>query len=74
MAKYLLRNDSLWNKADSTIINAMHLGKEKWVSLKKTIPVYIKYFTAWIDKDGVLNFRYDIYKHDLKMQEKLFNK
>lgn len=74
MAKYLLRNDSLWNKADSTITNAMHLGKEKWVSLKKTIPVYIKYFTAWIDKDGVLNFRYDIYKHDLKMQEKLFNK
>lgn len=74
LAKYLLRNDSLWNKADSTINNAMHLGKEKWVTLKESVPVYIKYFTAWVDKEGVLNFRDDIYKHDLKMKEKLFNR
>lgn len=72
MAKYLLRNDSLWNKSDTTITNAMHAGKEKWVALKQPIPVYIKYFTAWVDQDGLLNFRDDIYKHDLKMKEKLF--
>ena len=52
----------------------MHLSKEKWVTLKKGIPVFVVYFTAWVDKDGSLNFRKDIYGHDAKMSEKLFAK
>ncbi len=52
----------------------MHLAKEKWVGLKKTIPVFLVYFTAWVDKNGVLNFRKDIYGHDEKMAAKLFSK
>ncbi|MDE3251681.1 MAG: L,D-transpeptidase family protein, partial [Bacteroidota bacterium] len=69
-ASYLLRNDSAWN--DSTIDEAMHLAKEKWVSLQKPVTVYIVYFTAWVDADGRLNFRKDIYGHDKKMEAKLF--
>jgi murein L,D-transpeptidase YcbB/YkuD len=72
-AQYLLREDSiLWNS--NKIDSAMHLTKEKWVSLKKTIPVFLVYFTAWVDKNGVLNFRKDIYGHDEKMAAKLFSK
>ena len=52
----------------------MHLSKEKWVSLPKSIPVFIVYFTAWVDKRGQLNFRDDIYGHDKKMSEKMFVK
>lgn len=71
-AEYLLRDDSLvWTK--NKIDSSMHLAKEKWVTLKKSIPVYLVYFTAWVDKDGVLNFRKDIYGHDQKMVDKLFN-
>lgn len=70
MAAYLLRQDSIWN--DRAIDSAMHLKKEKWVALKKAVPVFIVYFTAWVDKNGELNFRKDIYKHDEKMAKKLF--
>jgi murein L,D-transpeptidase YcbB/YkuD len=52
----------------------MNLTKERWVTLKKTIPVLIVYFTAWVDKSGELNFRKDIYGHDEKMALKLFTK
>ena len=71
-AQYLLRNDKTWteNKIDS----AMHLSKEKWVTLPKGIPVFLVYFTAWVDKEGQLNFRKDIYGHDAKMEAKLFEK
>ncbi|MBR2648353.1 MAG: L,D-transpeptidase family protein [Sediminibacterium sp.] len=72
-AQYLLREDSaIWNS--NKIDSAMHLAKEKWVGLKKTIPVFLVYFTAWVDKNGVLNFRKDIYGHDEKMAAKLFSK
>lgn len=70
MAEYLLRDDSSWTS--SKIDSAMHLNKEKWVTLKKSIPVFIVYFTAWVDQQGELNFRKDIYKHDEKMGLKLF--
>ena len=70
LAQYLLRTDSSWTP--EKIDSAMHLKKEKWVSLKKTVPVFIVYFTAWVDQDGQLNFRKDIYKHDEKMATKLF--
>jgi murein L,D-transpeptidase YcbB/YkuD len=72
MAEYLLRNDKTWNSQN--IDSAMHLAKEKWVTLNKSVPVYIVYFTAWVDKSGTLNFRNDIYGHDQKMSEKLFTR
>jgi len=40
--------------------------KKQYVTLKQTIPVFIGYFTAWVDEDGLLNFRDDIYGHDEK--------
>ncbi len=70
LAEYLLRSDESWTS--EKIDSAMHLQKEKWVTLKKGIPVLITYFTAWVDKDGQLNFRKDIYGHDEKMRMKLF--
>jgi len=51
----------------------MNAGKEKYVTLKETIPVFIGYFTAWVDRAGKLNFRDDIYGHDKEMAEHLFS-
>ena len=71
-AQYLLRADTAGVWTSSVIDSCMKLTKEKWVTLQKTIPVYIVYFTTWVDENGKLNFRNDIYKHDEKMAAKLF--
>jgi L,D-transpeptidase YcbB len=52
----------------------MNAGKEKYVTLKSTVPVFLGYFTAWVDEVGKLNFRDDIYGHDKKLAEHLFSK
>jgi murein L,D-transpeptidase YcbB/YkuD len=51
----------------------MKKNSEKWVSLDKPVPVFISYFTAWVDRNGLLNFREDIYGHDKKMADRLFH-
>ena len=50
----------------------MHSGKEKYVTLKNPVPVFIGYLTAWVDWQGKLNFRKDIYKRDQALGEMLF--
>jgi len=70
LAEFLLRNDTAWNEIRiDTLMNSL---KEKWVTLPRTIPVVITYFTAFVDDEGVLNFRKDIYKHDERLADKLF--
>jgi L,D-transpeptidase YcbB len=71
-AQYLLRNDTTFTS--EKIDSLLHLKKDKWVALKKTIPVFLVYFTSWVDNKGQLNFRKDIYGHDAKMIDKLFDK
>lgn len=71
-AQYLLRTDTAKIWKSRVIDSCMQLQKEKWVDVKKPVPVFIVYFTAWVDKNGVLNFRKDIYDHDKRMGEKLF--
>ena len=62
LAIELLKDDPKWTP--DRIDKAMHAGKENWVSLKKKVPVYIGYFTAWVDRKGNLNFYKDIYGRD----------
>ncbi len=64
LAQYLLKDRQEW--PDTEILRAMSSGSEKWVKLDKKIPVSIIYYTAWVDKYGVLNFRDDIYGHDMQ--------
>ncbi len=33
------------------------LGQTTDITLSKKVPVYIDYYTAWVDDNGVLNFR-----------------
>lgn len=70
LAKYLLRHDESWT--DKEIKKAMNRSTEKWVTLPEPIPVFIVYFTSWVDKEGLLHFRDDIYGHDKKMKKHLF--
>ena len=70
MAEWLLRNDPQWNT--EKIIAAMNQTTEKAVKLKEAIPVFIIYYTAWVDEDGQLNFRDDVYQHDSELIKKMF--
>lgn len=70
LANYLLRDNPEWTP--QKIKEAMMLGKEKWVTLKTPVPVYISYYTSWVGPNGLLNFREDIYDHDKEMAEHLF--
>jgi len=72
LAKFLLRNDTSYT--DEKITTLMQSGKQKYVTLKTKVPVFIAYFTAWVDRKGKLNFREDIYHHDEKMKQIMFEK
>jgi L,D-transpeptidase YcbB len=65
LAQYLLRNDPNWN--DEKITAAMNSRKEQYVTLKNTVPVFISYFTAWVDRQGKINFRNDVYNRDSRL-------
>jgi murein L,D-transpeptidase YcbB/YkuD len=70
MAEYLLRNDPDWTP--EKIAEAMNAKEQKVVKLKNKAEVFITYYTAWVDEEGRLNFRQDVYEHDKKIKEKLF--
>jgi murein L,D-transpeptidase YcbB/YkuD len=70
LAVYLLKEDPQWT--ESKITEAMKSGKEKYVTLKNPVPVFIGYLTAWVDLRGKLNFRKDIYNRDKPLGEMLF--
>jgi len=42
-------------------------GGEAWTNLDQHIPVHIAYFTAWVDDDGELQLREDVYGHDKRL-------
>lgn len=70
MAEWILRDEANWDQ--EKIISAMHAGKEKWVGVSKDVNVFIGYFTAWVDAQGKLNFRDDVYGHDKVLGEAMF--
>lgn len=72
LAEWILRKDTTWNR--DKIVEAMNAGKEKYVEVKEKIPVIIGYFTAWVDAEGRLQLRKDIYGHDEALAAKLFLK
>lgn len=62
LAEFLLKNSKNWDT--DKINNAMHSGREQYVTLKDKVPVFIAYFTAFTDRNNTLNFRKDIYNRD----------
>jgi murein L,D-transpeptidase YcbB/YkuD len=46
-------------------------ASEKSIGLTKKIPIHLVYLTSWVDEDGRLQFREDIYNYD-KIQKELY--
>ena len=70
LALYLLRKNKNWNK--EKVDQVLQTSKETGIALKPNLPVYIVYFTAWVDTEGNLNFRNDIYNLDEKLAIDIF--
>jgi murein L,D-transpeptidase YcbB/YkuD len=47
-------------------------GKTTEVRLEQHIPVFIDYFTAWVNDEGTINFRNDVYDKDKILKKYLF--
>ncbi len=41
--------------------------KNKWIPLENKIPVYVEYHTVWVDNEGIVQFRNDIYGYERKL-------
>ncbi len=61
LAEYLLTEQNWDRKKLATIIES---GQRKIIVLKNAIPVHLVYYTAWVDEEGEVNFREDIYGKD----------
>lgn len=72
LADYILGRDARWQGKD---IRQILEGEPKQIlRLKKHIPVHILYFTAWVDEQGVVNFREDVYNRDREVLGALHQK
>jgi murein L,D-transpeptidase YcbB/YkuD len=69
LAYALLEDDPKWTK--EKIDAAMNKGKETWYNLDRKVPVYIGYFTSWVDQNGVVHFYKDVYSRDDRLAEVL---
>lgn len=62
LAAWLLADTPGWSP--SSIAAVKQSGERKDVRLKKPVPLYFAYLTAWATPDGVIQFRRDLYDRD----------
>jgi len=69
LAEYVLRGDPEWTPEN--IRDALDKSFDQIVRLPEAIPVNVLYWTAWVDEDGSVQFRKDIYGQDRPLEEAL---
>ena len=72
LANAILKNDPNWTS--EKIDAAMNSDTETMYTLKNKIPVYIGYFTSWVDDQGIIHFYEDIYGRDERLASLIFAK
>jgi len=65
LAEFVLAGRPEWTPAH--IDEALHSGKRQRVNLAQELPVYLIYWTAFVNDDGV-QFRNDLYNHDPQLE------
>lgn len=61
LGEALLGSDG-WTKAKLEAVR--DTGERRVIKLSKPLPVHLTYLTAWVNKDGSVHFRSDIYERD----------
>ncbi len=65
LARYLLADDERWSRAG--LEAAIAQGRPLGLTLPQPIPIYLTYWTAWVDEGGLLQLRDDIYGRDQRL-------
>jgi murein L,D-transpeptidase YcbB/YkuD len=62
LAEYVLKGDPKWNR--EMLLAEIDKWSEQTVRLLEPIPVHILYWTSWVEAEGTVHFREDIYGRD----------
>ena len=63
LAEKLLRSQDGWHRG--LIDEAIDHNRTSRIRLKDPVPVYLMYWTTWVDEQGKLQIRDDVYQRDL---------
>ncbi len=66
LADFVLSQETGWTK--EKIQSQIKRGITQSIRLAESIPVYILYFTSWVEDDGTIQFRKDIYGRDKELE------
>lgn len=72
LAEYVLRDDPRWTQ--EKLLAAIKNGTEQEVRIPHPLNVHFLYLTAWVDEQGTLQFRDDIYGRDELLDKALHEK
>lgn len=63
LAEKLIAGQQGWNRRN--IDSAISQNRTTHIRLQKPVPVYLMYWTTWVDDEGKLQIRDDVYQRDL---------
>lgn len=66
LADFMLRGHQGWTK-DWLEAELKVTGEQLWVQLPAPVPVHLLYWTAFVDAEGRVEFRRDIYQYDAEV-------
>jgi murein L,D-transpeptidase YcbB/YkuD len=69
LAAILLKHDQGWSRG--RVNSALENSHDQNVALRQKIPVYVTYFTAWVNENGSVSTFRDLYGHDARMASAL---
>jgi murein L,D-transpeptidase YcbB/YkuD len=70
LALYILNKQEAWS--DEKLDAILATNKEKYITISPTVPVFIAYFTTWVDHLGAIHFRKDVYGLDKRLELEIF--
>jgi murein L,D-transpeptidase YcbB/YkuD len=68
LAEIVLGKDNGWSEAK---VRSLIGGGERLINMERQIPIHLEYFTAFVDDEGKVQLREDIYGYSHKLQAAL---
>jgi murein L,D-transpeptidase YcbB/YkuD len=69
LADWIFAGDPDWSP--ERLRAALDTGRERAVKLPRPVPIHLTYLTAWVEDDGTVSFRRDLYGRDEPLLEVL---
>jgi murein L,D-transpeptidase YcbB/YkuD len=68
LAAWILENEG-WS--EEKLAADIESGKTVKIALADPVPIFLTYFTAWVDRNGLVQFRSDVYGKDRELSRTL---